>query len=358
MQEQASVAILSSDYELAYTVASQLTAMNPTRITLLAPQSLAPQSLAPQSLEQSSQVTSHFYYPVQSTEFHPPEVGTFILWGTNCLVLVVESSRGLDSSTIALANFGLVNHPVVIAITGLDHERSNFEESLAVCQRVFGADRQVVATSLPVFNDTQGVQGILNLLSESIQWMNIDGDIEQYDLEREHYELIEGRRNDLLNALTVSTIDDFFAQSLIQDEHIDQETLYSELVNAAARCELIPVLALTDSIGLNDLASLTSDLGVGNSNTWSPFPNCDPTETIGTVLPNGLIRVWQGPMTAGPYFSMNTSDAKLPVTVSTAGNSAEFPGGRVISAAVLPDPGPGATISTTGIALLIPADLD
>ena len=323
-------------------------AFNPTRISLL----------DPRSESESSRVTSHIYLPVQPAQFSPPEIGAFIAWGANCLILVVDSSQGIDASTINLANEASINHPMIITITGLDHEHSSFDESLAVCQRVFGADRAVVATSLPVLNDMEGVQGILNMLTESIQWVNTDGNIEEHDLDLEHYQFIEARFDELINALAVSTTNETFARDAINGDSVDAETLYTELVAATIRCELIPVLPLSEIVGLAELANLSSDVGVGRDNTWSPFSHCDPSVGIGTVLANGLVRVWQGAFSSGEYLLVDHTHAEMNTTVATHGVSEAFPGGQVIPMLISPEGTPGATISATGLALNTSKELD
>lgn len=348
MQVQASVAILSPHPESAEQVSRALMEFNPTRISLL----------DPRSESESSRVTSHIYLPVQPAEFSPPEIGAFIAWGANCLILVVDSSQGIDASTINLANEALNNHPMIIAITGLDHEHASFDESLAVCQRVFGADRAVVAISLPVLNDVENVQGILNMLTESIQWVNTAGNLEEHDLDLEHYQLIEARFDELINALAVSTTNESFAQDAINGDSVDAETLYSELVAATIRCELIPVLPLSEIVGLAELANLSSDVGVGGNDTWSPFSHCDPSVGIGTVLANGLVRVWQGAFSSGEYLMVDHTNAAINTTVATHSVSETFPGGQVVTMPISPEGTPGATISAAGLALNTGKELD
>ncbi len=348
MQEQASIAVLSPHPESAEEVSRALTAFNPTRISLL----------DPRAKSESSRVTSHIYIPVQPAEFSPTELGAYICWGANCLILVVDSSQGIDTPTINLAIEALNNHPMIIAITGLDHEHSSFDESLAVCQRVFGADRAVVATSLPVLNDLESVQGILNMLTESIQWVNTDGNMEEHDLDLEHYQFIEARFDELINALAVSTTNETFAQDAINGDSVDAETLYTELVAATIRCELIPVLPLSEIVGLAELANLSSDVGVGGNDTWSPFSHCDPSVGIGTVLANGLVRVWQGAFSSGKYLMVDHTQAEVNIAVATHGGSEAFPGGQVIPMLISPEGTPGATISATGLALNTSKELD
>lgn len=348
MQEQASIAILSPDYDMSTRISSVLAAENPTRISLV----------HFQDSDKSSRVTSHVHIPIAPHDFVPPEIGSFIAWGANCLVLVIDSSQGIDAATINLARQTLSNHPTLIAITGLNHDRSSFDETVAVCQRVFGADRHVVATALPVLNNQEEVQGILDLLTESIQWVGIDGLIEEHDLEIEHYELIENRFDELLNALTVTTINDDFALSVLNGDAIDPETLYVEVEAATIRCEIIPVMPLSGQVGLAELAHLSSHIGVGTASTWTPFPQSNPTETIATILPNGLVRVWQGSLVPGEYFVVSPEGIESHATITMVGSSALQPGGQVTSVTMSPLGLPGATISTTGVSLQIPSDLD
>lgn len=303
---------------------------------------------------ESSRVTSHLFLPIEPGEFNPPELGAYICWGANSLIVVVDSSQGLDNATVNFAVNAANHHPVIIAITGLDHDRANFDETLAVSQRVFGTDRQVVAISLPVLNDLENVQGILNMLTESIYWTNSHGELEEHDLDREHYELIGSRLDELLNALVVTTINDSFAQDVINGDSIDAESLYKELVAATLRCELIPVMPVSGIIGLAELATLSSDIGVGNLDTWSPFSHCNPDEAVGTVLTGGLIRIWQGVVSTGEYQQVDQAGTRSQVTVTIRDQSDAYPGGKVIPITTAPQALPGATISTTGVALTIP----
>ena len=196
------------------------------------------------------------------------------------------------------------------------------------------------------------------MLTESIQWVNTDGDIEEHDLDLEHYQLIEARFDELINALAVSTTNETFAQDAINGDSVDADTLYAELVEATIRCELIPVLPLSQKVGLAELATLSSDVGVGKNDTWSPFSHCDPSVAIGTVLANGLVRVWQGAFSTGEYLMVDHTNAGIDITVATHGGSEAFPGGQVMPLSIFPEGSPGATISTTGVALNTSKELD
>ncbi len=348
MQEQASIAILSPNFDLATLTSNALEAHNPTRISLV-------DATTP---ERSSRVTSHAYFPAVTGDFVPPEIGSYISWGTNCLILVVDSSQGIDAATITFALQALTHHPTIIALTGLNHDRSSFDESVAVCQRVFGADRHVVATSLPVLNNEEEVQGILDLMTESIQWVNSDELIEEHDLDIEHYELITNRFDELLNALAVTTLSDAFAQSVINGEHHDADALFAEVVAATLRCEIIPVMPLSGKVGLAELAHLSSHVGMGTEFTWTPFRQSDTPETIATVLSSGLVRVWQGSLAPGEYLVVSPDETEGRVTITECGATDYLPSGRVTSASMSPPCPPGATISLTGISLQITQGLD
>ncbi len=344
MQQQASVAILSPHDSLAVKTAHAMTEISPTQITL--------------AHSASSTVTTHLVYPAEPQRYNDPDLGAFLGWGAHCTVLVIDSSQGIDGDTINFASIAMGHHPTIIAVTGIDRDRGDFDESLAVCQRLFGSDKHVIATALPVLNDQEEVQGTLNLLTESIQWSNTDGSLVEHDLDAEHYELIENRWEELSAALAVVSLNDSFVADILAGERVSAHILYAEIIDAARRGELVPVMPMSGNVGLTELVDLANELGKPREQPWSPAPIIEEHDVIATVLTNNMVRIWRGSMSNGNYF--------LDSTVGTVTDIRSVRGHQLNHSQDLeiyllttdPVTPPGTTISSTGIRLRYNPDQD
>lgn len=293
MQRQASIAVLCSDFELAEEITARLTRGTPTEISLV--------GVNPGV--ESSFVTATAYLPAQPHEFGNPTLGAQLCWGANAQILVIDSSAGIDSTTISFALNAMHHHPSVIVITGLNHPGASFDETVAVCQRVFGEDRKLVPISLPVLNDHEVVQGSLELISECIVWRNESGNFETHDLDPEHFELVEQQIDELLNAVAITSEDPGLADSIISSEGIDPDSIFDEIVAATIRLELVPIISVQGDVGIELLAHISPRVGVSNENSWSPTTYLGEKGVLATVLPNDHLRVWQGGLQAGTYLS-------------------------------------------------------
>ncbi len=61
------------------------------------------------------------------------------LRAADAALFVVSAVDGVDATTVALwEECAAVGMPRAVVVTRLDHQRADFEESVAVCQRVFG----------------------------------------------------------------------------------------------------------------------------------------------------------------------------------------------------------------------------
>ena len=354
MHRQASVAVLSADENLAAFTAQVLTSHSPTAITLLDVNSLGKSS--PNTPAPSSAVTTHVFLPVRHSDFQPPHMGAFINWGANCTLLVIDSSQGIDSTTVSLMLVAMRHHPAIIAVTGLDNARSHFDETVAVCQRVFGTDRQIVALSLPVLDESESVQGTLNLLTETIQWRNAAGHFEEHDLDAEHYELIDTRFDELTNALAITTENDAFAHELLEGSSLDAQILHSELLGAIRSLELIPVMPISGDVGLTELIALLQEVGVDIPNEWSPFSPSYPDEPIASVIADGMVRVWHGNLTAGDFMFEDQPGQVTSLATIGGGAISHATCSSIYRANLVPDCEPGTTISISGSALTIPEE--
>ena len=120
----------------------------------------------------------------------------------DAVVFVLSSAQGLDP-TLPLrweeaADAGL---PRLVCITQLDLPRADFDESVAVVQRVLGEGVHPLA--LPVLDDDERVAGLLRLLD-----LVLVTDGQQRPADPEHVALVEGLRDDLVEAVLSGSADD------------------------------------------------------------------------------------------------------------------------------------------------------
>ena len=128
------------------------------------------------------------------TPGHPDYVGELRagLRAADAALFVVSATDGLDGATaLVWEECAAVGLPRAVVVTKLDQPRADFDESVAICQRVFGEG--VVPVYLPLHGEDETVAGVVELLSQQV----IDyssGTREVRTADPEHLELIEGRR--------------------------------------------------------------------------------------------------------------------------------------------------------------------
>src|SRR6266550_1989799 len=90
------------------------------------------------------------------------------LRAADAALFVVSSVDGMDAATAALwEECAAVGMPRAVAIARLDHQRADFDETVALCQRTFGDN--VLPLYLPMHGD-DGVStvGLLGLITQRV----------------------------------------------------------------------------------------------------------------------------------------------------------------------------------------------
>lgn len=301
MPINASIAVLAANSALARSVANQISGQQrfsvPTQFNTNDADSAV-------TFGESVTLTA---IPADPELFDPHRLGSFLAWGADIALLVVDSSAGIDGETIQRAQEVAQHHPLMAAVTGLNSPRANFDESLAVISRVMGQGHHVVAITLPVLqeldikNDSD-VAGILDLVDLQIRVPGPDGLLNSHELEQAHYDLIESHIEALTNAVVVTSTDENLIHSVLKHGFESVDQLRGELLSATSRREVIPVFALADSIGVTELASFVCEL---NLKPWTPKHTAVGI-FLGTTIGSNLIRIWQGELKVGTYFADGT----------------------------------------------------
>jgi elongation factor G len=170
------------------------------------------------------------------------------LRAADAALFVVSSVDGVDATTVALwEECAAVSMPRAVVVTRLDHQRADFEESVAVCRRVFGDN--VLPLYLPLHADDGTIGGLIGLLSRTVQDYS-SGSLVERPADPEHLELIDGPRNELIEGIIAESEDESLMDRYLGGEDIPIETLVDDLETAVARGSFYPVLAACGSSGL------------------------------------------------------------------------------------------------------------
>ncbi len=179
------------------------------------------------------------------------------LRGADAALFVVSSTDGIDATTGRLwEECEVVGMPRAIVITNLDRDRADFDETVAVCQRLFTGS--VLPLVLPIHADDGAVIGFIDLLDEQI-WHWATGDLSVVPAEDRHVELIESARSSLIEAIVTESEDETLLDTFIGGDHVDLDLLTTDLERAVARGHLHPVVGHAET-GTGIGAQLILDL--------------------------------------------------------------------------------------------------
>ncbi len=162
------------------------------------------------------------------------------LRGADAAIFVVAAIDGVDAGTQLLwEECAALGMPRAIVVTKLDKDNSDFTESLAVCQRVFGEEVQPLY--LPLLADDESVAGVIGLLSGSI--CDYSGGSRQVrPAEAEHTELTADARDALIEGIITESEDETLMDRFLAGEQLDIDMLVEDLEKAVARGHFHPVL--------------------------------------------------------------------------------------------------------------------
>lgn len=164
------------------------------------------------------------------------------LRGADAALFVVSSVDGVDSTTARLwGECEAVGMPRAVVVTNLDKERADFDETVAVCQRVFEGGGGVMPLFLPVHGDDGVVAGFIDLLDEQI-WDWSSGTVAITDAEDRHRELIESERASLIEGVVTESEDEALMEQFIGGDHVGVDLLTADLEKAVARGHFHPVM--------------------------------------------------------------------------------------------------------------------
>lgn len=202
------------------------------------------------------------------------------LRAADAALFVISAVDGIDGSTQLLwEECAAVGMPRAVVVTKLDLPRADFEETVAVCQRVFGDG--VLPVYLPLAKDDGTAGGLLGLLSQRVFDYSSGQRVER-DPDPEHLTLIEGQRGALIEGIIAESEDESLMDRYLGGEDIDLKTLVTDLETAVARGSFYPVLGVASLSGLGTVELLDAITSGFPSPTEHPLP--------GVTAPDGTPR--------------------------------------------------------------------
>jgi len=170
------------------------------------------------------------------------------LRAADAALFVVSAVDGVDGATRMLwEECAAVTMPRAVVITKLDKERADFDEAVAICQRVFGPG--VLPLYLPLADDAGTAAGLIGLLSQRVFDYSGGARTERAP-DDEHLPLIESARSALIEGVIAESEDETLMDRYLAGEEIDLKVLVEDLETAVSRGSFYPVLAAAAPIGL------------------------------------------------------------------------------------------------------------
>ncbi|MEU8300114.1 elongation factor G-like protein EF-G2 [Micromonospora sp. NPDC048909] len=239
------------------------------------------------------------------------------LRAADAALFVVSAADGMDAATAALwEECAAVDMPRAVAVARLDHPRADFDEAVALCQRVFGDN--VMPLYLPMLGD-DGVStvGLLGLITRRVfdYTGGLPADVREPD--PEHLPAITESRDELIEGIIAESEDESLMDRYLEGEEIGTDVLIDDLEKAVARGHFYPVVPVCaeTGVGLDALlevltaafpSPLEHELPAVAGVDGSPRPplTCDPdgplvAEVVKTTIDRhvgrvSLVRVFSG----------------------------------------------------------------
>src|SRR4051812_4672761 len=130
------------------------------------------------------------------------------LRAADAALFVVSAADGMDAATAALwEECAAVEMPRAVAVSRLDHPRADFDEAIALCQRVFGDN--VLPLYLPMHGDDgSSVAGLIGLITTRVFDYSAGFPPAVRDPDAEHLPAIEEARAELIEGIIAESEDE------------------------------------------------------------------------------------------------------------------------------------------------------
>ncbi len=169
------------------------------------------------------------------------------LRAADAAVFVVSAADEIDGATALLwQELAAAGLPRAVAVSKLDLPRSDYDDTIARCQRVFG-DAQ--ALYLPLHDDNRAVVGSLGLLSQRA-FDSTSGERVERDPDAGEAAVVEEHRGALIEAIIEESEDDTLLDRYLDGEEISTGTVVEDLKAAIAKATFFPLVPISPATGV------------------------------------------------------------------------------------------------------------
>ncbi|MEU7620561.1 elongation factor G-like protein EF-G2 [Micromonospora rifamycinica] len=185
-----------------------------------------------------------------------PGYGDFVgelragLRAADAALFVVSAVDGMDAATAALwEECAAVDLPRAVAVARLDHPRADFDEAVALCQRVFGDN--VLPLHLPMLGDDgESVAGLLALVTRRVHDYSAGLPATVREPDPQHLPAIAESRGELIEGIIAESEDETLMDRYLDGAEIETGVLVDDLEKAVARGHFYPVLPVCAATGV------------------------------------------------------------------------------------------------------------
>jgi elongation factor G len=169
------------------------------------------------------------------------------LRAADAAIFVISAADDIDGATALLwQELAAVGVPRAVAVSKLDMPRSDYDDTIARCQRAFG-DAQ--ALYLPVHDADKVVVGSMGLLSQRV-FDSSSGSRTERDPSPDEAAAIEERRGPLIEAIIEESEDDTLLDRYLEGEDISTDTVIEDLKAAVAKATFFPLVPISPATGV------------------------------------------------------------------------------------------------------------
>lgn len=164
------------------------------------------------------------------------------LRAADAALFVVSAVDGVDAATATLwEECAAVGMPRAVAIARLDHQRADFDETLAACKQTFGDG--VLPLYLPMLGDDgESVVGTMGLITQRVFDYRNGFPPAVREPDAEHLPVIADARNELIEGIIAESEDESLMERYLGGEEIEVSTLIEDLEKAVAHGTFYPVI--------------------------------------------------------------------------------------------------------------------
>ena len=183
------------------------------------------------------------------TPGHPDFVGELRagLRAADAAIFVISAADGIDGVTALLwQELAAVGMPRAVAVSKLDLPRSDFEDTVTTCQRVFG-DAQPLY--LPLHDAGTAVVASLGLLSQQVFDSSSGERVARAPTDGEA-RAIQARRSALIEAIIEQSEDDTLLDRYLEGAEIETDILVDDLRAAVGTATFFPVVPISPATGV------------------------------------------------------------------------------------------------------------